>query len=154
MDLLSKFDSVIAEHSGLLATGVRDPFGVVMTEVLSPTRAIINGRETILVGTITDMRRETINGETWIVGTATYDTDDQAREAERLATEGVLSSVSLDGAGAESIVEVTGVDEYGDPTDWLERVTTMEIVGVTLIKNNVMRFGLIPLNRELPKLLF
>ncbi len=51
MDLLSKFDPIIAEHSGLLATGVRDPFGVVMSEVLSPTRAIINGRETILVGT-------------------------------------------------------------------------------------------------------
>lgn len=50
-DLLSKFDAVIAEHSGLLATGVRDPFGVVMDKVLSPTRAIINGRETILVGT-------------------------------------------------------------------------------------------------------
>ena len=51
MDLLSKFDPIIAEHSGLLASGVRDPFGVVMTQVLSPTRAIINGRETILVGT-------------------------------------------------------------------------------------------------------
>jgi len=50
-DLLSKFDPIIAEHSGLLATGVRDPFGVVMERVLSPTRAIINGRETILVGT-------------------------------------------------------------------------------------------------------
>jgi 7-keto-8-aminopelargonate synthetase-like enzyme len=50
-DLLSKFDAVIAEHSGLLETGVNDPFGVVMSEVLSPTRAIINGRETILVGT-------------------------------------------------------------------------------------------------------
>ena len=51
MDLLSKFDAVIAEHSGLLETGVRDPFGVVMEKVLSPTRAIINGSETILVGT-------------------------------------------------------------------------------------------------------
>lgn len=50
-DLLSRFDSVIAEHSGLLATGVRDPFGVVMEKVLSPTRAVINGREAILVGT-------------------------------------------------------------------------------------------------------
>jgi 7-keto-8-aminopelargonate synthetase-like enzyme len=50
-DLLSRFDAVIAEHRGLLDTGVRDPFGVVMEQVLSPTRAIINGRETILVGT-------------------------------------------------------------------------------------------------------
>jgi len=50
-DLLSKFDPYIAEHRGLLETGVHDPFGVVMERVLSPTRAIINGRETILVGT-------------------------------------------------------------------------------------------------------
>ena len=50
-DLLSKFDPYLAEHAGLLATGVHDPFGVVMEKVLSPTRAIINGRETILVGT-------------------------------------------------------------------------------------------------------
>ncbi len=50
-DLLSKFDPFIAEHRGLLDTGVNDPFGVVMTEVLSPTCAVINGRETMLVGT-------------------------------------------------------------------------------------------------------
>ncbi|MFA7441133.1 MAG: aminotransferase class I/II-fold pyridoxal phosphate-dependent enzyme [Sphingomonadaceae bacterium] len=50
-DLLSKFDSYSAEYAGLLATGVHDPFGVVMEKVLSPTRAIINGRETMLVGT-------------------------------------------------------------------------------------------------------
>lgn len=51
VDLLSKFDPIIAEHSALLAAGLRDPFGVVMEKLLSPTRAIINGRETILVGT-------------------------------------------------------------------------------------------------------
>lgn len=50
-DLLSKFDPYLNEHRGLLETGVHDPFGVVMEKVLSPTRAIINGRETILVGT-------------------------------------------------------------------------------------------------------
>ncbi len=50
-DLLSKFDPYLQEHAGLLATGVNDPFGVVMEKVLSPTRAVINGRETILVGT-------------------------------------------------------------------------------------------------------
>lgn len=92
-----------------------------------------NTPETVLVGNITDMRRETIDGVTWIVGTATYDTDEEAREAERLATDGTLASVSLDGAAAESIVEITGVDEYGDPVDWLERVTSMEIVGVTQV---------------------
>jgi 7-keto-8-aminopelargonate synthetase-like enzyme len=51
VDLLSKFDAYRAEHAGLLAAGLNDPFGVVMDRVLSPTRAIIRGRETILVGT-------------------------------------------------------------------------------------------------------
>ena len=35
----------------LLATGVTDPFSLVMEKVLSPTVAICNGRETILLGT-------------------------------------------------------------------------------------------------------
>ena len=92
-----------------------------------------NTPETVLVGNITDLRREVIDGVSWIVGTATYDNDEHGREAERLATEGILSSVSLDGAGAESIIEILDVDEYGDPSDWLERVTAMEIVGVTQV---------------------
>ena len=50
-DLFSKFDALIQEREDLLATGVRDPFAVVMEKVLSPTQAIIKGRETILLGT-------------------------------------------------------------------------------------------------------
>jgi len=50
-DLLSKFDAVIAERQALLDSGVRDPFSIVMSEVKSPTEAVINGRDTILVGT-------------------------------------------------------------------------------------------------------
>jgi glycine C-acetyltransferase/8-amino-7-oxononanoate synthase len=50
-DLLSKFDALIAEREALLATGVRDPFAIVMDEVTSPTEAIIKGRRTILLGT-------------------------------------------------------------------------------------------------------
>jgi 8-amino-7-oxononanoate synthase len=50
-DLFSKFDALIAEREALLATGVRDPFAIVMDQVLSPTRAIIKGKETILLGT-------------------------------------------------------------------------------------------------------
>jgi len=49
-DLFSKFDAIIAERDALLATGV-NPFGLVMEKVLSPTRAICNGKETILLGT-------------------------------------------------------------------------------------------------------
>ena len=50
-DLFSKFDDVIALREGLLAQGREDPFNLVMEKVLSPTRAICNGRETILLGT-------------------------------------------------------------------------------------------------------
>jgi len=50
-DLFSKFDPLIAERKALLDTGVRDPFALVMETVLSPTRAIISGKETILLGT-------------------------------------------------------------------------------------------------------
>jgi 7-keto-8-aminopelargonate synthetase-like enzyme len=50
-DLLSKFDEVIRTRQTLLATGVEDPFNLVMEKVLSPTRAVCNGRDTILLGT-------------------------------------------------------------------------------------------------------
>lgn len=50
-DLLSKFDPLIAERLALVDTGVRDPFGIVMDEVKSPTVAVIKGKETILLGT-------------------------------------------------------------------------------------------------------
>ena len=50
-DLFSKFDSLIAERDALLATGVRDPYGIVMDKVLSPTEALISGKRTILLGT-------------------------------------------------------------------------------------------------------
>src|SRR3954471_13440195 len=50
-DLFTKFDPLIAERQALLDTGVRDPFAIVMDKVLSPTRAIIKGKETILLGT-------------------------------------------------------------------------------------------------------
>ncbi len=50
-DLFSKFDGIIQTRETLLATGVEDPYSLVMEKVLSPTRAICNGRETILLGT-------------------------------------------------------------------------------------------------------
>src|SRR5690606_10977005 len=49
-DLFSKFDEIIAQREGLLASGVEDPFNLVMEKVLCPTRAICNGRGTILLG--------------------------------------------------------------------------------------------------------
>ncbi len=50
-DLFSKFDELIAMREGLLAGGQEDPFSLVMEQVLSPTQAICNGRNTILLGT-------------------------------------------------------------------------------------------------------
>src|SRR5688500_2683677 len=50
-DLFSKFDALIAERQALLDTGIRYPFALVMAQVLSPTRAMIRGKETILLGT-------------------------------------------------------------------------------------------------------
>ena len=50
-DLFAKFDDIINMRETLLASGVEDPFSLVMEKVLSPTRAICNGRDTILLGT-------------------------------------------------------------------------------------------------------
>jgi 7-keto-8-aminopelargonate synthetase-like enzyme len=50
-DLFSKFDGLINERADLLGKGIRDPFAIVMQEVKSPTVAVIDGKETILLGT-------------------------------------------------------------------------------------------------------
>jgi len=50
-DLFTKFDPLIAEKKALLDSGVRDPFGIVMDQVTSPTEAVIQGKPTILLGT-------------------------------------------------------------------------------------------------------
>ena len=50
-DLFSKFDPLIETRERLLSTGMTDPFNLVMERVLSPTVAVCNGRETILLGT-------------------------------------------------------------------------------------------------------
>ncbi len=50
-DLFDKFEETIKIRESLLASGVEDPFSLVMEKVLSPTRAICNGRDTILLGT-------------------------------------------------------------------------------------------------------
>ena len=50
LDLFEKFDSILNDYNGL-PQGEANPFTVSMERVLSPTTAIINGRETILAGT-------------------------------------------------------------------------------------------------------
>ena len=51
VDLLAKFDPIIRTGEQLLAAGVEDPINLVLEQMLSPTRAICNGRDTILLGT-------------------------------------------------------------------------------------------------------
>ncbi|MBC2777003.1 aminotransferase class I/II-fold pyridoxal phosphate-dependent enzyme [Parasphingopyxis sp. GrpM-11] len=50
-DLFAKFGPLMAERDRLLDSGVRDPFAIVMDEVKSPTEAVIDGKDTILLGT-------------------------------------------------------------------------------------------------------
>ncbi|WP_299329148.1 aminotransferase class I/II-fold pyridoxal phosphate-dependent enzyme [Parasphingopyxis sp.] len=50
-DLFAKFAPLVKERDNLLAAGVRDPFAIVMDEVKSPTEAVIEGKDTILLGT-------------------------------------------------------------------------------------------------------
>ena len=50
MGLFDKFEKTATLYNGLEAAG-RNPFTVVMEEVLGPTRAKIRGRETVLAGT-------------------------------------------------------------------------------------------------------
>ncbi len=50
MSLFDKYDQVTARHDRLLAAG-RDPFNMCMDRIVSATEAIVEGRETILVGT-------------------------------------------------------------------------------------------------------
>ena len=50
-DLFDKFDALIDQREALLSTGITDPFNLVMERVVSPTVAVCNGRETILLGT-------------------------------------------------------------------------------------------------------
>lgn len=49
-DLFEKFDPILNDYNSL-PEGEGNPFTVSMEKVLSPTTAIINGRETILAGT-------------------------------------------------------------------------------------------------------
>jgi 8-amino-7-oxononanoate synthase len=50
MSLFDKYDQVSNRHDRLVASG-RDPFNMCMDRIVSATEAIVEGRETILVGT-------------------------------------------------------------------------------------------------------
>src|SRR6478736_2251491 len=50
MDLLAKLEGIAARHARIMSLG-SNAVGVVNDKMISPTRAIIEGRETILAGT-------------------------------------------------------------------------------------------------------
>jgi 7-keto-8-aminopelargonate synthetase-like enzyme len=50
MDILEKYAAISARHDQLLEAG-KDPFGVCMEKICSPTEAVVKGRPVILFGT-------------------------------------------------------------------------------------------------------
>lgn len=69
----------------------------------------------------------------WIIADVEFDTDTEAREAERLAREGKLAGISVDLAIDDAEIDIIEVDEDGFPTDWLETITAAEIIGATQV---------------------
>ena len=69
----------------------------------------------------------------WIIADVVFDSDEQAREAERLVREAKLSGISADIGQVTSKLEVLSLGEDGAPSDWLETVSAGEIVGGTLL---------------------
>jgi len=69
----------------------------------------------------------------WIVADVVFDSDETAREAERLATEGKLAGVSADLGNVSIELEILDQDENDIPTDWTETVTSGEILGATQV---------------------
>ena len=67
----------------------------------------------------------------WVIADVEFDTSDIAQEAQRLAREGKLSGISADIADVTANLEVLDVDEFGQPTDWLETMSDGEIIGAT-----------------------
>lgn len=69
----------------------------------------------------------------WIKADVVFDTDSEAREAERLVREKKLAGISADIGGVTETLEVIALGEDGSPSDWLRTVTAGEIVGGTLL---------------------
>lgn len=69
----------------------------------------------------------------WITADVTFDTDEAAREAERLVREKKLAGISADLGNVTSTLEVLELGPDGMPSDWLETVEKGEVVGGTLV---------------------
>ena len=94
-------------------------------------RTTLGHDDAVFVGNLVNFRRQTVDGQTWVVADVEWDDDEQAREAERLAAEGKIPGVSADVAATGVEIEILEVDEFGEPTDWREVVTEGEIIGAT-----------------------
>ncbi|MFC3051356.1 serine palmitoyltransferase [Kordiimonas pumila] len=102
MDLLDKFDSIVALRTSLPFEKA-DPFKVVMDEILSETEAVINGRRTILAGTNNYMGM-TFHEDALAAG----------KEALEKFGTGTTGSRVLNGTyGGHKLLEETLADFYG-----------------------------------------
>ena len=106
----------------------RDPAPLMFTATTSTGH---DGAE--FVGNLTNLRREQVDGVTWIVADLTFDTSDAAFEAQRLVDEAKMPGVSADIGNVTATLEVLETDDDGMPTDWLETVTAGEIIGGTQV---------------------
>ncbi len=80
-----------------------------------------------------EKQASSISAMAWIIADLTYDSDETAREAERLAREGKLAGVSVDLADMVAEIEILATDEDGFPIDWVETITQAEIIGATQV---------------------
>jgi 8-amino-7-oxononanoate synthase len=103
IDLFDKFDPIIAEKQGLLDAGFRDPIGIVMEKVLSPTQAVIKGKPTILLGTYNYMGM-------------TFDPDviDAGKRALETYGSGTNGSRCLNGTFADHVDAENALKEFYD----------------------------------------
>jgi hypothetical protein len=79
-------------------------------------------------GNVSNLRRQTVDGQTWIVGDLDYDSDEVAREAERLS-----STEKMPGVSADVAVIFEATDELDDLGFPVFRLSSAEIVGVTQV---------------------
>ena len=67
----------------------------------------------------------------WVVADVVFDTDEEAREAERLTRENRLG-LSVDVTDAVMEFEILDVDADGLPIDWTETLIGGEIIAATI----------------------
>ena len=147
-DLFSKFDPLIEMRAGLLATGVTDPYGLVMDKVLSPTTAICNGRDTILLGTYNYMGM-TFDPDVLAAGTSEIlcDLTDPMTGAPANRTLGLLlagdpATAMLRGFASTNSPRAFGHMGAGGQVSWADPATGLSFAYLTNgLDRNPVRMG-------------